>query len=102
MSIECIEGVPVSVTGEDGGTVWQWGDPIADLEDMLCIPERDRAQDAPTETEATEPAATEREELEAARTVWMESTTTEGQQLDLIAYFGYGDASWQDLAAPAA
>jgi len=37
-------------------------------------------------------------EEEAARLQWIESTTTEGQQIDMFAYFGYGDNTWQELA----
>ena len=47
-------------------------------------------------------AAAEIVEAEAARVAWIESTTNAGDQLDLIQFFGYGDASWQELAAPAA
>ena len=74
--------------------------------------ERDITLEEPEEITATadeqptittdEPTTDEREELDAARLVWIESTTTEGDQLDLIAWFGYGDATWQELAAPAA
>lgn len=117
VSIEIVEGVPVSVKDEQGNEVWAWGDPIAELEDMLQIPEQDRTEQPTEEPERTELetalqdledtcaaiiAKSEREAMDAARNVWMESTTATGDQLDLIAYFGYGDASWQDLAAPAA
>lgn len=44
----------------------------------------------------------ENESIDAERTAWIEATTNEGDQLDLIQWFGYGDASWQELAAPAA
>jgi len=104
VTIECIEGIPVSVKDAEGTEVWAWGDIITSLEDMLGIPERDRATEQvaepePETIEQPEEAAEEREAFEAARQTWMESTTTEGQQLDLIAFFGYGDATWQDLAA---
>lgn len=104
VSIECIEGIPVSVKDAEGAEVWAWGiDPIADLEEMLHIPEQDRAQEEQVEEPAqVEAEAEAAQELEAARLNWIESTTTTGQQLDLMAYFGYGDASWQELAAPAA
>lgn len=115
--IELVEGVPVEVTDLDGNTVWEFGASIAELEEMLKIPEAYRAEQPTEEPERTELetalqdledtcaaiiAKSEREAMDAARNVWMESTTATGDQLDLIAYFGYGDASWQDLAAPAA
>lgn len=57
-------------------------------------------------TTVAEPTATETEattdELNAARIALIEATTTEGDQLDLIQWFGYGDTTWQELAAPAA
>ena len=99
VTIECVEGIPVSVKSEDGTEVWAWGiNTIAELEDLLHIPEQDRAIE-PEPEEVTEiEAEPEVTELEAARVTWLESTSCEGQQLDLIAYFGYGDASWQALA----
>ena len=66
-------------------------------EDLLAIPEQDRAGQTETDTE-TETETTE----EAAHLAWIESTTTAGMQLDLIQYLGYDDATWQDVAAPAA
>ena len=114
VTIECVEGIPVSVKDEGGAEVWAWGDPITELEDMLQIPDQDRAatsdqhetiaEDA-TETATEATTAEEPDEqaaFESARADWIASTTTEGQQLDLISFFGYGDATWQDLAAPAA
>jgi hypothetical protein len=57
VSIELVEGIPVSVTDEAGTEVWQWGDPIAELEDMLQIPEQDRAPEQRATTyDATEQA----------------------------------------------
>lgn len=112
VSIECVEGIPVSVKNDDGTEIWAWGiNTITELEELLHIPEQDRATVEDT-TEATSEVSqvTETEEvteieaepevteLEAARVTWLESTSCEGQQLDLIAYFGYGDASWQELA----
>ena len=108
VKIECIEGIPVSVKTEDGTEVWAWGyNPMSELEEMLHIPEQDRAaqeieapetaQEVAQELDETEKA----QELENARVAWLESTTTEGQQMDLMAYFGYGDASWQELAKSA-
>lgn len=82
----------------DYGIMWdRWPEVERDitLEDM--------EQPTATEEQPTEPTEQqEREELEAARTAWIESTTTEGDQLDLIQWFGFGDNSWQNLAAPAA
>ena len=109
VKIECIEGIPVSVKTEDGTEVWAWGyNPMSELEEMLHIPEQDRAQEsieAPADTvqnTAQELNETEAaQELEAARVAWLESTTEQGQQLDLMAYFGYGDATWQELAKSA-
>jgi hypothetical protein len=64
----------------------------------MQIPEQDRAPQEPQELSEQE----QEQAFEAERLNWLESTTTEGQQLDLVAYFGYGDATWQDLAKPAA
>ena len=109
-SLEIIEGVPVSAKDSDGAEVWAWGmQTIAELEDMLQIPEQDRAETEPTTTAdetAEQPeqseivaAAAEIVEAEAARVAWIESTTTAGQQIDLFAYAGYaGDTAWQELA----
>jgi hypothetical protein len=52
----------------------------------------------PNDTDIVE-AAAEIVEAEAARMAWIESTTTAGQQIDLLAYAGYaGDTAWQELA----
>ena len=105
VKIECIEGIPVSVKTEDGTEVWAWGiNPMSELEDLLHIPAQDRAQEsieAPAEPAQVEAEAEAAQELEAARVAWLESTTEQGQQLDLMAYFGFGDASWQELALTA-
>jgi hypothetical protein len=98
-SIEIIEGVPVSAKDAEGREVWAWGlNSITELEDLMQIPEQDRAPQEPQELSEQE----QEQAFEAERLNWLESTTTEGQQLDLVAYFGYGDATWQDLAKPAA
>jgi len=51
----------------------------------------------PNDTDIVE-AAAEIVEAEAARLQWIEGTTTEGQQIDMFAYFGYGNNEWQELA----
>lgn len=69
--------------------------------------ERDITTEAPEDTTIAEQvedtsiveAAAEIVEAEAARVAWIESTTTAGQQIDLLAYAGYaGDTAWQELA----
>jgi len=98
-SIEIIEGVPVSAKDAEGTEVWAWGlNSISELEDLMHIPEQDRAPQEPQELDEAEAQAA----FEVERVAYLESTTEEGQQLDLVAYFGYGDATWQDLAKPAA
>lgn len=58
--IETVEGVPVTVKDESDDVIWQFGDDLAALENMLGIPEQDRAT-------ATEPATTtENDDLKAA------------------------------------
>jgi hypothetical protein len=98
-SNEIIEGVPVSAKDAEGRELWAWGiNSIAELEDLMHIPEQDRAPQEPQELDEQE----QEQAFEAERVAYLESTTEEGQQLDLVAYFGYGDATWQDLAKPAA
>ena len=68
--------------------------------------ERDITTEALEDTTTTEQmedtdiveAANEIVEAEAARVAWIEGTTTEGQQIDMFAYFGYGNNEWQELA----
>lgn len=57
-------------------------------------------QPATEQTEDTDIVAAAEKiiEEEAARLSWIESTTTEGQQIDMFAYFGYGNNEWQELA----
>lgn len=101
--IETVEGVPVTVKDESDDVIWQFGDDLAALENMLGIPEQDRATaPEPATTTETETATANTTENDDARTEWIAATTTEGMQLDLIQYFGYGDATWQELAKPAA
>lgn len=46
-----------------------------------------------------QPTATDDDQaFDDARENWINSTTAAGEQIDLIAFFGYGDATWQDLA----
>ena len=113
--IELVEGIPVQVMDESGEVVWSYfDDGIAELEDMLAIPEQDRApqSDEAENTENTDETTENTEETteivkaaeeivaaEAARLRWIESTTAQGEQISLFAYAGYaGENTWQELA----
>lgn len=98
VTIETVEGIPVSVKDSEGIEVWTYGDNIATLEDMLHIPEQDRAIPETESEPSIVEAASAIIQAEAARLAWIESTTPKGQQIDLFAYAGYGDNSWQELA----
>ncbi len=95
-SYEETEGARIDITPD------MWEDLAAYLQIADVDPKQDRTASAPEQqpTESTEQQ--EREEMEAARTAWIESTTTEGDQLDMFQFFGYGDNSWQNLVTPAA
>lgn len=109
VTIELVEGVPVEVR-QSGEVVWSYFDnTISELEDMLQIPEQDRAVVGDPIDEQVEQTTEEQTDIiaaaeaivdaEAERIRWIESTTEIGGQISLFAYAGYaGDTQWQELA----
>lgn len=77
--IETVEGVPVTVKDEADNVIWQWGDSLAELEDMLGIPEQDRAEQAEATTTTTEAETTTPE------IITLTDETTGQMSLDLFA-----------------
>lgn len=109
----------VAVEFDDDGKPTRYINSIEVFTDYLAMwdrwpeVERDITMEVPetetTETETTTTTSDERTEIvkaaeciveaEAARLAWIESTTTEGEQISILAYAGYyGDTAWQELA----
>ena len=98
-SYEETEGARIDISPD------MWEDLAAYLQIADVDPKQDRTASAPEQpTEYADPEYPdiERDAFEDARAIWIESTTTEGDQLDMFQFFGYGDNSWQNLATPAA
>ena len=103
---ELYKAVDILVDGSYINTIEPYYD-YANMIDRWPEVERDITQLSADELNLETPKAeqpdivTAAEEIvraEAARLEWIASTTTEGDQISLLAYAGYGDTTWQELA----
>lgn len=99
VAIWCDNGRPYSVE-LDGEQIniapGEWESmyvPVLQIKDVEPTATDDAKTDDATETETDDNKA-----FNDARENWINSTTAAGEQIDLIAFFGYGDATWQNLA----